>query len=249
MKKTLEDIDGTLKAQQRTTVRPPPPPPSPPLLPQKELTFGIHATGDGRNAMGNSIVRIEGNTLKVDDKEYELTPGLRMLILYKEQRPQHYTSDDYSVYKAIVAQTRVRAYPNKRTGSARPRSTWKWMLMLRGMATPGDSVEEEEEGDVEGDSSDGYRTPPDFMPASDLSLPPSIGKTRKRRKTREAFYKGYGELYLPGDIKWLTDKVHLLSAGNTTARNELVHVLDALLRFQQLTRREYTDTNNRLAST
>ena len=81
--------------------------------------------------MGNSIVHIEGNTLKVDDKEYELTPGLRMLILYKKPRPQHYTSDDYSVYKAIVAQTRVRAYPNKRTCSARPRSTWKWKHMLR----------------------------------------------------------------------------------------------------------------------
>ena len=52
--------------------------------------------------MGNSIVHVEGNTL-VDDKEYELTPGLRMLILYKIPRPQHYTSDDYSQYKAIVA--------------------------------------------------------------------------------------------------------------------------------------------------
>ena len=29
--------------------------------------------------MWNSIMHIEGNTLKVDDKEYGLTPGLRML--------------------------------------------------------------------------------------------------------------------------------------------------------------------------
>ena len=64
--------------------------------------------------MGNSIVHIEGNTLKVDDKEYELTPGLRVLILYKKLRPQHYNSDGYSMYKAIVAQTRFRAHPNKR---------------------------------------------------------------------------------------------------------------------------------------
>ena len=83
VKKALEDIDGALKAQQHTI--------SPPSPPQKDHTFRIHATGDGRNAMGNSIVHIEGNTLKVDDKEYELTPGLR-----------------------IVAQTMVRAYPNKR---------------------------------------------------------------------------------------------------------------------------------------
>ena len=70
-----------------------------------------------------------------------------MLILYKKPRPQHYTSDDYSVYKAIVAQTRVRAYPNKRTGSASPRSTWKWKHMLSGMVIHGDVVEEEDEGE------------------------------------------------------------------------------------------------------
>ena len=69
----------------------------------------------------------------------------------------------------------------------------------------------------------------------------------------EPFYKGYGIVYLPGDIKGLTHKLHLLLAeflaGNTTVRNELVYVLDALLRLKQLTRREYTDINNRLAST
>ena len=118
VKKASEDIDGVLKAQQQHTI---PPPPSPP---RKDLTLGIHATGDGRYAMGNSIVHIDGNILKVDEV-YELTPGWRMLILYKKPRPQHYTSDDYSVYETIVAQTRMRAYPNKRTCSARPRSTWK----------------------------------------------------------------------------------------------------------------------------
>ena len=56
--------------------------------------------------------------------------------------------------------------------------TWH---MLRGMAIPGDRVEEEE-----GISKVLVQTvighSPDFIP----------GKTRKRRKTREAFYKGYG---------------------------------------------------------
>ena len=119
--------------------------------------------------------------------------------------------------------------------------------MLSGMAIPGDSVGEE---DVEG--SDGYRTPPDFMPTAGTSPPSFTGKTRERRKTREPVYKGYGVVYLPGDIKGLTDILHLLLAeffaGNTTVRNELVYVLDALLRLKQLTRREYTDINNRLAS-
>ena len=175
--------------------------------------------------MGNSILHIEGNTLK-------LTPGLRMLILYKKPRHQHYTSNDYSVYRAIVAHTRVRAYPNKCTGSARPRSTWKWKHMLRGMAIPADRVEEED-GVTEGTSSDDYWTPPpDFVPASDLSPPPFIGKTRKRMTTREAWRNVSSR-----SIKGLTDKLHLLLAEffavNTTFRNELVHVLDALLRLKQ----------------
>ena len=77
------------------------------------------------------------------------------------------------------------------------------------------------------------------------------GKARKKRKTREPFYKGYGVVYLPADIKGLTDKLHLLLAEflacNTTVRNKLVFVLDALLRLKQQTCREYMEINNSLA--
>ena len=59
-------------------------------------------------------------------------------------------------------------------------------------------------------------------------------------------------MYLPGDISGLTKKLHLLAAeffaGNTTVRNELVHVLDALLRLQQMTRKEYADITARFAA-
>ena len=121
--------------------------------------------------------------------------------------------------------------------------------MLSGMVIPGDVVEEEDEGG----SSDGYRPPSPGIMSRPIATPPSSGgKSRKSRKTREPFYKGYGVVHLPGDIKGLTDKLHLLLAeffgGNSTVRNELVYVLDALLRLKQLTRREYTDINKRLAS-
>ena len=115
-------------------------------------------------------MHIEGNTLKVDDKEYELTPGLRMLILYKKPRPQHYTSEDYSVYKAIVAQTRVRDYPNKRTVSGRP--------------ILGGSIGEEDA------SLDGYKTPPDFMSTS----PPFAGKTREEKDQRTILQRVWGSV-------------------------------------------------------
>ena len=113
----------------------------------------------------------------------------------------------------------------------------------------GDMKEEEDEESTEGASSDGYRRP---SPGISPTPPPSGGKARKKRKTREPFYKGYGVVYLLGDINGLADKLHLFlaefPAGNTTVRNELVYVLDALLRLKQLTRRDYTDINNRLAS-
>ena len=119
--------------------------------------------------------------------------------------------------------------------------------MLSGMVISCGEVEEEDEESTEGASSDGYRTPTPVVTPS-----PNGGTARKRCKSREPFYKGYGVVYLPGDIKGLIGKLHLLLAeflaGNTTVGNELVYVLDALLRLKQLTRRECTDINNRLAS-
>ena len=92
-------------------------------------------------------------------------------------------------------------------------------------------------------------------------IPPSLIHTRsyrkaKKTKERKPFFegcKGDGVVYLPGDINGLTKKLQLLAvefiAGNTTVRNELVHVLDALLRLKQLTRKEYTNITARLAAT
>ena len=57
-------------------------------------------------------------------------------------------------------------------------------------------------------------------------------------------------MYLPGDINGLAKKLQLLVAeffaGNITFRNELVHVLDALLRLKQLIRKVYTNITARL---
>ena len=65
-------------------------------------------------------------------------------------------------------------------------------------------------------------------------------------------FKGEGLVCLPGDINRLARKLQLLAAeffaSNTTVRNELVHVLDALLRLKQLARKEYTNITARLAA-
>ena len=66
--------------------------------------------------------------------------------------------------------------------------------MVSGTVIPGDMEEEEDVESNEGTSSDGYRTP---TPGVSPTPPPSGGKARKKRKTREPFYKGYGVVYLP----------------------------------------------------
>ena len=70
---------------------------------------------------------------------------------------------------------------------------------------------------------------------------PTYGKAKK---TKNDVYKVCGVVYRSGDIYGCTKKLHLLAAeffpGNTTVSNELVLVLDALLRLKQFTRKEYT---------
>ena len=62
----------------------------------------------------------------------------------------------------------------------------------------------------------------------------------ERRRIEKLSHRGDAVLYLPGDINGLAKKLQLLATeffvGNATVRNELVHVLDALLRLKQLTR-------------
>ena len=63
---------------------------------------------------------------------------------------------------------------------------------------------------------------------------------------------GDGVHFLPGDIKGLTSRLHILlaeyGAGNrTSTRNEIVPILDELLRRRAISRTEYTDINSYLS--
>ena len=55
-------------------------------------------------------------------------------------------------------------------------------------------------------------------------------------------------IFLPGDIKGLTTKLNLLlaefRAGNESTRNEIIFILDELLRRKRMSRKEYTEINN-----
>ena len=130
--------------------------------------------------------------------------------------------------------------------------------MLKRMTVPGESIPEEESEDTDGTYTDSVG---DIRPSDSgtMSPGPSAVHTRShgkaiKTKDRGAPYKGWkgeGVVYLPGDINGLARKLQLLPAeffaGKTTVRNELVHVLDALLRLKQVTRKEYTNITARLA--
>ena len=44
--------------------------------------------------MGSKFVKIDGTTLTVDGKEYELKPGLLELIQHKQPQPTQYNGND-----------------------------------------------------------------------------------------------------------------------------------------------------------
>ena len=64
--------------------------------------------------------------------------------MLKHPPPTQYNSNDYKTYKSLVAQTKVKSFPN-RTGTARSQATWKWKHMFRKMVIPGERIAEEEE--------------------------------------------------------------------------------------------------------
>ena len=98
--------------------------------------------------MGNKAIRLgaNGETLLVDDTQYKLTSGLFVLITNKHPRAGQWKTNDNQVFKSLVAQTKVKSFPN-RVGTTRPHATWKWKHMIMKMAIPGIRIEEEEESE------------------------------------------------------------------------------------------------------
>ena len=131
----ITDIDGALTAQ-RVEARSP-------LSKNTDTAFGVYKRQDGQLIMGNKVVQFDGNkkTLTVDDTGYKLSPGLEALIMLKDPRPTQYNSNDYKAYKSVVAQTKVKSFPNM-AGTARPHATWKWKHIFRKMVIPGERIAE-----------------------------------------------------------------------------------------------------------
>ena len=126
----------------------------PPQSKTADTTFGLYKK-DEQLSMGNKAVRLhlKRKILTVDDTEYKLTPGLLELITNTLPRPEQYNSNDREVYKSLVAQIRVRSFPN-RTDGARPHARWKWKYILGKMVILGERIAEEGESeDTDGTAS------------------------------------------------------------------------------------------------
>ena len=203
VKKMLTDIDRALTAQHATDARPR-------QDKNVDTTFGLFQTQDGKLGMGNKVLHLDGKTLSIDDTKYKLTPGLLVLITKKHSQAGQWNYNDYKAYKSLVAQNKVKSFPNRPGNAARPHAKWKWKRMLKKMAIPGERIAEEESEDTDDtDSVESYpdiasigdidRTAPGMLTSdSDISSPGmSPSRTRshgkaKKTKDREPFYKGYG---------------------------------------------------------
>jgi len=68
-----------------------------------DKTYGPKLQSNGYAYLGKKEIKLNGNTLIIEDTSYPLTQGLISLIISKT--PKIYTTDDLNTYKRILIQT------------------------------------------------------------------------------------------------------------------------------------------------
>ena len=137
-----------------------------------------------------------------------------------------YTSHDVQMYADLVNQTSVMNHPhNIIPGKSRYKQTRKWAILQKIIVDQkhkdADNSEEEEEEEE--------------------------NKAEQEEETPDT--SGSGIQFLPGDIKGLQNRLTYLLAeyragNNKSTRNEIVPILDELLRRRRISRKEYKDINS-----
>ena len=111
MKKKLADIDGAL--DRATPLEEGESVCKPRSYNQTDRTFGFYwAEEDGQLGMGDKKVEVDGDNLYVEDETYHFTPGLQKLITHKRPEREDYDDDDFTAYRALIAQTHTETKPN-----------------------------------------------------------------------------------------------------------------------------------------
>ena len=174
------------------------------------------------------IVVDDKNNIYIHDGAdiFKGTRALWRLIMLKT--PDTYEPEDLEEYKRLVTKTNVIDMPHRTSTSDRPKTTAKWRCCKEIGLVPGEN-EDNDNDDDEDDEEDEV----DFEDA----------ETKK---------EGSGISFLPGDIKGLIEKFRLLvaehRAGNKSLKNQIVAILDKLLRLNYLSQEEYKAVSRTISS-
>ena len=198
--------------------------------------FGIQYTRHGNYMMGDKEVTVDKQSnIHVEGNTYKATVGLWALVMEAIPKENQYTNDDLNVYADLVQKTNILYYPPRNlTAHSRYKNTYKWKNIL--IPIRDWEYQQHSSHDHQGSSSSSS----------------SSSSTITSSPTDENLVDGRGIQFLPTDIKGLTKKLHLLlaefAAGNkTSTRNEIIFILDELLRRKKISRKEYTDINSYLS--
>ena len=178
--------------------------------------------------IGDKPIKIKGDNIIIDDKEYTGTKGLWELIISKN--PQGiYTEDDFLNYGRILKQTNA-IYQGNNPNQNYPKSSSspKWRQLIKPIWEDIKSKKPPEEEKGKGK-----------------------GKGRGRKKRQEdpqPGTSGSGLKILPSDPNALIDRFDLLfsskKAGHTGVKNEIVAILDELKRQGVINVQDYKKLNH-----
>ena len=175
--------------------------------------------------IGDKPIKIKGDNIIIDDKEYTGTKGLWELIISNEPQEGKYTEEDFLNYGRILKQTNA-IYQNNNPNNPKPKSSKssKWKNLIKPIwedikKRKDNEDEDEEEGNI-------------YSLFGDDPQPGTSGSGLK---------------ILPSDPNALIDRFDLLfsskKAGHTGVRNEIVAILDELKRQGVINVQEYKKLN------
>ena len=164
--------------------------------------------------IGDKPIKIKGDNIIIDDKEYTGTDGLWELIISNNPQEGKYTEDDFVNYGELLIQTNA-IYQNNNPDQNKPKSSnskkWKylispiWKEIKRRKAT-----KDEDEDPQPGTSGDGLK----ILPSDPNALIDRF------------------------DLLFSSQK-----AGHTGVRNEIVAILDELKRQRVINVQDYKKLN------
>lgn len=171
--------------------------------------YGIYEK-NGIYMMGEKEIKVDkDNNIFVDETGFKGTRGLWRLIMMK--KPTVFDPEDLRDYQELLMLTNVLDVPHTSNSSNRPKNTAKYRFLVSNFQLADDQDDDKDD---------------------------------KEEESEDEKKDGTGISYLPGDINGLIEQLHLLlaesRAGNkSSTKNQIVAILDQLLRRDYLTQDEY----------